>query len=106
MSGDAIIPVSLLLYEFATNAAKYGGLSMPGGRVHILCAREHDRIVLDWRESGAAPEPRQRDNEGFGSKLIDATTSQLAADLSKEWRSSGLTIRLSIPTINLAPREA
>ncbi len=89
VSGNAITPVSLLLYEFATNAAKYGGLSTPGGRVHIPCAKEHDRIVLDWRESGAAPEQRQQDNEGFGSKLINATTRQLAADLSKEWKSSG-----------------
>jgi PAS domain S-box-containing protein len=96
VSGNAIIPLSLLLYEFATNAAKYGGLSTPSGRIDIRSAKDGDRFVLVWRESGGSP-VQVNDNEGFGSKLINVTANQLAAELSKEWKRSGLSIRLSIP---------
>jgi PAS domain S-box-containing protein len=101
VSGNAIIPISLLIYEFATNAAKHGSLSTPSGRIDVVSAIEGDRIVLTWCESGATAAPEQRRNEGFGSKLISATTTLLAADLSDEWGSTGKTIRISLPRNSL-----
>lgn len=102
VSGNAITPISLLLYEFATNAAKHGGLSTASGRIDIHSVLENGRIVLVWQESGGPSAQKQQNNEGFGSKLINVTTSQLAADLSKEWKASGLTVRLSIPRNSLS----
>lgn len=101
-SEKAITPVSLLLYEFATNAAKYGALSTPTGRIDIECAEDGGCFVLVWRESGA-PAMTNEMIEGFGSKLISGTTQQLRADLSKQWTSEGLVVRLCIPLDSLAP---
>jgi hypothetical protein len=43
---------ALLRHEFATNAAKYGALSVSEGRVDIAFAEEGDNFVLTWTESG------------------------------------------------------
>jgi hypothetical protein len=72
--------------------AKYGRLSTPSGRVDIRSAKDGDRFVPVWRESGGSP-VQLNNNEGFGSKLIHVTANQLAAELSKEWKRSGLSIR-------------
>lgn len=68
------IAVALALHELATNAAKYGALSAPGGRVTIdwTAAPGEDRelqLTMTWRESGgpAVAEPVAR---GFGTRLI------------------------------------
>jgi two-component sensor histidine kinase/PAS domain-containing protein len=69
------IAVALALHELATNAAKYGALSVPEGRVRIdwtTAAGEagDTRLHMTWRESGGPPvsPPRSR---GFGSRLIE-----------------------------------
>lgn len=104
VTGKAITPLSLLLYEFATNAAKHGALSTPTGRIDIECAKEDGRLALLWCES-SAPLMTTEIIEGFGSKLISGTTQQLRAHLSKEWTSEGLLVRLRIPLDSLAPLE-
>ncbi|MCW0000132.1 PAS domain S-box protein [Pararhizobium sp. YC-54] len=105
VSGKVTTPVSLLLYEIATNAAKHGGLSTPTGRIDIECAKEDNRCLLVWRESGASAMASDM-MEGFGNKLIAGTTQQLRADLSKEWTSGGLIVRLCIPLDSLAPPDS
>ena len=94
---DAVQPLSLCLHELATNAAKYGALSIPGGRVDIGWGLEGDALVLTWAESGgpriAAPPQRT----GFGSRLLDAAArGQLGGDATLLWRSAGLVCRLRI----------
>ena len=68
--------MSLTLNELATNAAKYGALSVGEGRIRIAWEVE-DRedgssLVLDWQEDGGPPvkPPRRR---GFGLRLIEAS---------------------------------
>jgi len=41
------------LHELATNAAKYGALSVPSGKIQVEWSRVTDgRIVLRWTETG------------------------------------------------------
>ena len=48
--------VGVCLHELATNAAKYGALSWPLGRVRIAWSRtSEDRLVLSWTEIGGPP---------------------------------------------------
>lgn len=79
----AVVSISLALHELATNAAKYGALSVPDGRVAIswlLETGKTERLKLRWQESGGpAVEPPTR--RGFGSRLIE---SLLAAELNGE----------------------
>jgi len=63
--------ISLALHELATNAAKYGALSVPGGRVRLSWRQPPEGgFTIDWLESGGPPvAPPTR--KGFGSVLID-----------------------------------
>jgi len=68
----ACVPLSLALHELATNAAKYGALSVPEGRVELLwtIGEGEDRLLrLAWRETGGPPvSPPQR--KGMGTQLL------------------------------------
>jgi PAS domain S-box-containing protein len=83
----AVISLSLALHELATNAAKYGALSVPKGRVSI--SWQYEPIVspflrLTWKEAGG-PEVLIPDRKGFGSTLVERL---LAAELKGDARLS------------------
>jgi light-regulated signal transduction histidine kinase (bacteriophytochrome) len=71
LTPKASLALSLAVHELATNAAKYGALAAPQGRVSLTWSRSADGgIALHWVETGgAAVSPPQR--RGFGSKLIE-----------------------------------
>ena len=100
----AVSPISLVLYELATNAAKYGALSSPaGGCVRIVWTVKDDRLFLDWRESGGPAVDRPPGKKGFGTLLVTGTiTTQLNGELDYDWRREGLAIRLTVPLESLA----
>lgn len=80
--------VVLAMHELATNAVKYGALSVPEGRVGLIWEAEPGEPVrLRWIESGGPlvtePAPTRR---GFGTRMLERA---LAADLG-----SGSTVRL------------
>lgn len=96
LSGGAVTSFALLLHEFATNAAKYGALSVPDGLVDIRC-EEGEQFVLTWIERGGPPVERSADGDGFGSILGRATVkAQLGGEIIRDWNPQGLSIRLSI----------
>ena len=69
------IAVALAFHELATNAAKYGALSVPGGRVRIYWTTSPSdgggaRLTLTWTESGGPPVTAPR-AAGFGTRLIE-----------------------------------
>ena len=77
----AVVSISLALHELATNAAKYGALSVADGRVAITWSvemGETDQLKLRWQESGG-PVVNTPTRKGFGSRLIE---SLLAAELN------------------------
>ncbi|MBF5080119.1 HWE histidine kinase domain-containing protein (plasmid) [Paracoccus marcusii] len=69
----ATLSLSLLLHELATNAIKYGALSVPEGKVTITWSIEkgieEDSLRMCWTESGGPP-VQQPSGRGFGSRLI------------------------------------
>ncbi|MGF9763344.1 PAS domain S-box protein [Microvirga sp. 0TCS3.31] len=77
------LALSMAVHELATNAAKYGALSVPTGRVSIAWAiipGDPKCLSLCWQERGGPPvAPPAR--KGFGSRLIERS---LASDLSGE----------------------
>lgn len=100
LGAAAAQPLSLALHELATNAAKHGALSVPGGRVGLawhVDARS-DRLRLSWSEAGgpalAAPPSRR----GFGSRVIEATVEdQLGGTLRRRWAAEGLSCEIEVP---------
>lgn len=80
-----VISLALALHELATNAAKYGALSTPDGRVSITwqCDPLTDPFLrMTWKESGG-PEVVPPTRKGFGTTLIERL---LAAELKGEAR--------------------
>lgn len=81
LSPRLVLAMSLALHELATNAAKYGALSVQTGRIAIAWTVRPgtpDRVELRWRERGGplVSPPKRR---GFGSRLIEGV---LAAELN------------------------
>src|SRR5664279_4589813 len=74
----AVLTLAMAFHELTTNAAKYGALSVPGGRVEIrwqpVQADDGGRpsLKIEWIEQDgpAVVEPERR---GFGSKLIEGS---------------------------------
>jgi len=73
LDSSATLSLSLLLHELATNALKYGALSVPGGHVDLrweIAEGQPERdFVLSWSERDG-PVVTPPDRKGFGSRLI------------------------------------
>src|SRR5262249_11473300 len=84
-------PNALAPHERATNAVKYGALSVPRGRVRVRWRRlGGQRIGLDWQESGGPLVVPPR-HEGFGSLLLTTgIESQAGGKVAMEWHPAGL----------------
>jgi PAS domain S-box-containing protein len=90
-------PASMLIHELATNASKYGALSVQGGRVAISWTADEDgAVTLDWMETGG-PLVSGPGRAGFGSRLMIQLARQMAANLTQTWAPEGLRVRLAIP---------
>ncbi|MBL6654306.1 MAG: PAS domain-containing protein [Reyranella sp.] len=98
------ITLSLMLHELATNAAKYGALSVPHGRLSVswtaVDAESAVAVDLDWQEHGGPPvsPPARR---GFGSRLLAGSAEQIGGELEMDYAAAGLRCRLrfSVPRI-------
>lgn len=103
VGSDAATNVALVVHELATNAAKYGALSVPGGRVHISWAVAKGRLVLSWEENGGPVITGPPEREGFGSVLARRSISgRLRGDLDFHWNPSGLVVLVSAEVERLA----
>ena len=75
---DASIPfrqvfsLALALHELATNATKYGALSVPTGRVLLRLEDAGQMLEVTWKEQGGPPVVLP-EVEGFGSRLLRRT---------------------------------
>jgi two-component sensor histidine kinase len=95
--------IALAIHELATNAAKYGALSIAGGRLSVRWSMRGDSLVVQWNESGGPPVTKPN-KAGFGTKVIHAgVTAQLGGDVSFEWRPDGLQCTLRLPREHFAP---
>jgi two-component sensor histidine kinase len=104
------LALSLAIHELATNAMKYGALTMPSGRVSINWTSEDQagepKFVFTWQEAGGPPasEPAAA---GFGSRLISRVLQDdFRGAVEVSYEPTGLVCRLTAPLENLAPSES
>ncbi|MBV9969159.1 MAG: response regulator [Xanthobacteraceae bacterium] len=89
--------LALALHELATNAAKYGALSRPSGRLQVSWTITNSRLELRWIERGGPP-PQSVEPGGFGIRVIKAgVEGQLDGNVEFDWRQEGLRCSLSVP---------
>jgi PAS domain S-box-containing protein len=99
----------LAFHELATNAAKHGALSAPGGTVvvegRVAAGSDGDELVIAWRETGGPPavEPRE---PGFGTTLLEQVAAyQHNGRIAFNWRPEGLTCTLHLPLAGVVGGE-
>jgi PAS domain S-box-containing protein len=93
--------MAVVLHELTTNAAKYGALSVPDGRIQIEWSPDSvGSIVLHWIEKGGPPvEPPK--SRGFGSKVMETMIrNQLKGGLRFDWHPEGLACEITLPAIS------
>lgn len=96
VGGGAISNLALLIYELATNAVKYGSLSVPEGRLAVHLKKASDAIQIDWTEFDG-PMIAGENRAGFGSQLAQGLASALDATITRDWRSTGLMAQIRMP---------
>lgn len=100
---------SLILHELATNAAKYGALSTPGGKVmvhwRIYRAASIDRIHFEWRESGGPPVVAPS-RKGFGSMMLESIAAKdFGSRPEISFNADGLVYALDAPLEELTAED-
>jgi PAS domain S-box-containing protein len=97
--------LSLALHELATNAVKFGALSVDTGQVDVRWkSLPAGGFELIWTESGGptVSSPRRL---GFGSTLLEQVTGrELNGEAKVEYRPSGVHARLRAGAPAVAPR--
>ena len=104
---EAAQSLGLAVHELATNAAKYGSLSVPHGKVSILWRDlPQDGLEILWIEIGG-PRVAASRRRGFGSIVIeDNLVRAIDADVTLDFRPGGLHCRIIVPAAQLTdPQE-
>ena len=91
--------LALGLNELATNAIKYGALSVPQGRVSFTWTltpeADGNLLALEWRESGG-PAPKAPQKEGYGSRVIKFIPSrERAGSVTFDYAPEGYVCRIA-----------
>jgi two-component sensor histidine kinase len=85
--------LSVAIHELATNASKYGALSVPAGSISItwgLTKAEPSHLFLIWQESGG-PTVKRPEREGFGTFVLSRLgTSSGAGKTALEYNPDGV----------------
>jgi PAS domain S-box-containing protein len=106
---DAVHSITLALHELATNAAKYGALSVPDGRVAVsweLANADADgpRFRMSWREHSGPPVSLP-DRKGFGHVVIaDMVGNALRGNVDLRFEPDGLRWTLDAPAASVIKR--
>ena len=101
-----VLALGMTVHELTTNAAKYGALSAPGGRVRVEWSLSEAfaaagsgtrRLRLSWEERGGPPvSPPTR--KGFGTRLIaGGVWRELDGLVDLDFAVGGLCCRLDVP---------
>ncbi|MDE2405796.1 MAG: sensor histidine kinase, partial [Sphingomonadales bacterium] len=92
------LSLGLAIHELATNATKYGALSVPTGRITVgweLVAADLARVT--WLERGGPAVPQER-RRGFGTDLIERIVAQeLGGGVELRFEPEGVCCTLAVP---------
>ncbi|WP_198384624.1 PAS domain S-box protein [Roseomonas sp. KE2513] len=101
LPAGAAQPLAMAVHELATNALKYGALSVPTGRIAMswrLDGGPSGILRLCWAERGGPPVTAPPSRRGFGSRVLEGTVrGQLDGTLVLLWDAAGLVCDMDVP---------
>jgi PAS domain S-box-containing protein len=90
-------PIALVFHELATNAAKYGALSGPNGRIAVEVVRNGPGLLIRWRELHGPAVAGEPAHTGFGTRLAEMSIeNQLGGAVRRTWLSTGLQVEIEV----------
>jgi len=94
----AITPLSLVIFELATNAVKYGGLSAGGQGVSVSAEIGQDRLYIRWEEKQVqTPADIDIRRQGFGTRMINSTVhTSFAGTFSRDFVAGSMIALLAL----------
>lgn len=101
LTSTGIQAVARVLHELATNAGKYGALSVPTGQISVNWERKLSgnatNLILIWRELGGPPVP-SKVQSSYGSTLIrNLIPYELGGSVALVFAPEGVNCRIEIP---------
>ncbi|TYC78027.1 PAS domain-containing protein [Stappia sp. BW2] len=97
ITADSAQNLGLALHELTTNAAKYGALSVLGGKLSVSWTTEDGKIRLVWKESGG-PEVVPPERNGFGRMLLERLVGPaLNGDVTIDFAPEGVRCVIEFP---------
>jgi PAS domain S-box-containing protein len=99
LSPQMALALAMALHELATNAVKYGSLSLSSGRVSIEWKVTPDAktFTLRWQEQGG-PEVTKPTRKGFGSRLIERSLAmELGGQVRLIYEPTGVVCLVEAP---------
>lgn len=91
------VSLAMAIHELATNAVKYGSLSVPEGRVSVTWETADGRLRLAWQEADG-PHVVAPTRRGFGTRMIErALATELGGQVVIEFAETGICCRLDAP---------
>lgn len=102
---EAAQNLGLAFHELAINAARFGALSVPSGRISIKWMQREgmsgNALELDWRET-LGPRVKLRRKKGFGSMVIERNLARaLDAEVKMDFDPDGLHCHIVIPSTQI-----
>jgi two-component sensor histidine kinase/CHASE2 domain-containing sensor protein len=97
---NAAVTLNMAFHELATNASKYGSLSVEGGQVEVAwrtAALPTGGVTIEWREAGG-PEVTTPVHRGFGSRLLEqALAREFGGQVDLMFAREGVLCRMKLP---------
>ncbi|PVE24787.1 hypothetical protein DC522_09240 [Microvirga sp. KLBC 81] len=93
---------ALAIHELATNAVKYGALSIPEGRIAVTWtidrSGDEPRLVFQWIETRVRLSSDKSRRRGFGTELIERTLGyELGSEAELDFTPHGLHCTITLP---------
>ncbi|MCG8271970.1 PAS domain-containing protein [Aquamicrobium sp. NLF2-7] len=98
IDAGAATPLALVFHELATNSAKYGALSTPGGNIRVRFSRTPESVSIEWAERGGMVRAEAPDHAGFGTRLLTLSVeAQLRGSFRRHWEPDGVRVEIEFP---------